>query len=248
MTTKPISKKRKFVQDGVMYAELNEMLMAELAEDGYSGVEIRKTPMRTEIIIRATRTREVLGEKGQRIRELTSAVQKRFGFPEGNVEMFAERVHNRGLSAMAQAESLKFKLLGGLQVRRACYGVIRFVMESGAQGVEVIVSGKARVQRAKSMKFKQGFLITTGRPAQLYIDKATRHVMMKQGVLGIRLKIMLPHDAEGKNGPRIPMPDTVTVLDPKEDKPMIQAPQKGDEKAYQAGPPMGGRPMQTPAY
>jgi ribosomal protein S3 len=57
-----------------------------------------------------------LGEKGQRIRELTSAVQKRFGFPEGSVEMFAERVHNRGLSAMAQAESLKFKLLGGLQV------------------------------------------------------------------------------------------------------------------------------------
>eukprot|EP00961_Rhodomonas_salina_P218247 2949079-Rhodomonas_salina.1 len=40
-------------------------------------------------------------------------------------------------------------------------------MESGALGVEVIVSGKARVQRAKSMKFKSGFLITTGRPAQL---------------------------------------------------------------------------------
>jgi ribosomal protein S3 len=63
-------------------------------------------------------TKEVLGEKGQRIRELTMAVQKRFGFPEGTVEMFAERVHNRGLSAMAQAESLKYKLLGGLQVGR----------------------------------------------------------------------------------------------------------------------------------
>ena len=61
-------------------------------------------------------TKEVLGEKGQRIRELTLAVQKRFGFPENSVEMFAERVHNRGLSAMAQAESLKYKLLGGLQV------------------------------------------------------------------------------------------------------------------------------------
>lgn len=59
-------------------------------------------------------------------------------------------------------------------------------MESGAQGVEVIVSGKARVQRAKSMKFKSGFLITTGKPAQMFIDKATRHVMMKQGVLGER--------------------------------------------------------------
>eukprot|EP00292_Cryptomonas_paramecium_P009763 CAMPEP_0113679466 /NCGR_PEP_ID=MMETSP0038_2-20120614/10660_1 /TAXON_ID=2898 /ORGANISM="Cryptomonas paramecium" /LENGTH=247 /DNA_ID=CAMNT_0000597501 /DNA_START=65 /DNA_END=805 /DNA_ORIENTATION=+ /assembly_acc=CAM_ASM_000170 len=231
--SRKISWKRKFVADGVMYAELNEMLMHELAEDGYSGVEIRKTLMRTEIIIRATRTKEVLGEKGQRIRELTLAVQKRFGFPEGTVEMFAERVHNRGLSAMAQAESLKYKLLGGLQVRRACYGVIRFVMESGALGIEVIVSGKARVQRAKSMKFKSGFLITTGHPAQIFVDKATRHVMMKQGVLGIRLKIMLPHDPEGKNGPKNPFPDNVTILDPKEDKPITVA-AKGDEKAAAA--------------
>jgi hypothetical protein len=37
---------------------------------------------------------------------------------------------------------------------RACYGVLRFVMESGAKGCEVIVSGKLRAQRAKSMKFK----------------------------------------------------------------------------------------------
>jgi len=37
------------------------MLTRELAEDGYSGVEVRVTPMRTEIIIRATRTQNVLG-------------------------------------------------------------------------------------------------------------------------------------------------------------------------------------------
>ena len=45
------------------------------------------TPIRTEIIILATRTQNVLGEKGRRIRELTSVVQKRFGFPEGTVEV-----------------------------------------------------------------------------------------------------------------------------------------------------------------
>ncbi|WP_248792623.1 KH domain-containing protein, partial [Escherichia coli] len=61
MTTQ-MSKKRKFVADGVFYAELNEVLTKELAEDGYSGVEVRVTPMRTEIIIRATRTQSVLGE------------------------------------------------------------------------------------------------------------------------------------------------------------------------------------------
>ena len=52
----------QFVADGVFYAELNEVLTRELAEDGYSGVEVRVTPMRTEIIIRATRTQNVLGK------------------------------------------------------------------------------------------------------------------------------------------------------------------------------------------
>merc|ERR1712072_814376 len=118
MTTQ-ISKKRKFVADGVFYAELNELLTRELAEDGYAGVDVRVTPLRTEIIIKATRTQQVLGEKGRRIRELASVVQKRFKFAEGTVE----------LCAVAQCESLRYKLLGGLAVRRACYGVLRFVME-----------------------------------------------------------------------------------------------------------------------
>lgn len=59
-----------------------------------------------------------VGEKGRRIRELTSVVQKRFKFPENSVELYAEKVNNRGLCAIAQAESLRYKLLGGLAVRR----------------------------------------------------------------------------------------------------------------------------------
>merc|ERR1712048_1128842 len=157
-----ISKKRKFVADGVFKAELNEFLKRELAEDGYSGVEVRVTPLRTEIIIRATRTQNVFGEKGRRIRELTAVVQKRFNFPENAVELYAERVANRGLCAVAQCESLRYKLLGGLAVRRACYGVVRYIMENGAKGCEVIISGKLRAQRAKAMKFKDGYLIRTG--------------------------------------------------------------------------------------
>ncbi|XP_038974526.1 40S ribosomal protein S3-3 isoform X3 [Phoenix dactylifera] len=173
-----MSKKRKFVADGVFYAELNEVLTRELAEDGYSGVEVRVTPMRTEIIIRATRTQNVLGEKGRRIRELTSVVQKRFNFPENSVELYAEKVNNRGLCAIAQAESLRYKLLGGLAVRRACYGVLRFVMESGAKGCE--------------------------------------------GVLGIKVKIMLDWDPKGKQGPATPLPDLVTIHTPKEEEELTQ--------------------------
>jgi WD40 repeat protein len=52
----------------------------------------------------------------------------------------------------AQAESLRYKLIGGLAVRRACYRVLRLLMESGAKGCKVVVSGKLRGQRATSMK------------------------------------------------------------------------------------------------
>ena len=63
---------------------------------------------------------------------------------------------------------------------RACYGVLRFVMESGAKGCEVIVSGKLRAQRAKSMKFKDGYMISSGQPVKEYIDSAVRHVLLRQ--------------------------------------------------------------------
>jgi len=217
-----ISKKRKFVADGVFYAELNDFLQRELGEDGYSGVEVRVTPMKTEIIIRATRTQSVLGEKGRRIRELTSLVQKRFNFPEGNVELYAERVNNRAMSAIAQAESLRFKLLGGLAVRRACYGVLRYIMENGAKGCEIMVSGKLRAQRAKSMKFRDGYMIKSGNAARDYVDYAVRHLKMKQGVLGIKVKIMLPHDPTGKAGCPTPYSDVITVSDPKPDPIAVQ--------------------------
>merc|ERR1712093_290448 len=224
MASQNVSKKRKFVADGVFYAELNELLVRELAEDGYSGVEVRQTPARHEIIIRAPRPQNVLGEKGRRIRELTAVVQKRFNFPQGSVELYAEKVLNRGLCSVAQAESLRYKLLGGLAVRRACYGVLRFIMESGALGCEVIVSGKLRAQRAKAMKFCDGYMIKAGNPCREFIDSAVRHVLLRQGVLGIKVNIMLPWDPTGKMGPKKPMPDKVDVFEPKED--VIVAPAK----------------------
>ena len=70
---------------------------------------------------------------------------------------------------------------------RACYGVLRFIMESGAKGCEVIVSGKLRAQRAKAMKFKDGYMVSSGNPVEHYIDGAIRHVLLRQGVLGIKV-------------------------------------------------------------
>uniref|UniRef100_A0A8C2FI84 40S ribosomal protein S3 n=1 Tax=Cyprinus carpio TaxID=7962 RepID=A0A8C2FI84_CYPCA len=54
-------------------------------------------------------------------------------------------------------------------------------MESGAKGCEVVVSGKLRGQRAKSMKFVDGLMIHSGDPVNYYVDTAVRHVLLRQG-------------------------------------------------------------------
>jgi len=219
--------KRKTVGNGVFYAELNDFLRAELEHDiseasfaiGYAGVEVRRSAMRIEIIIRATRTQPVVGEKGQRIRELQLQIKNRFGFGDSpTVELFAERVTERALCSLAQAEAVKYKLLEGTAVRRACYRALRFIMESKAGGCEIVVSGKLRGQRAKAMKFKQGYMIASGDAKNHYIDSAVKHVKLRQGVLGIKVKIMLPHDPTGQIGPKMPLPDKVEILEPKQFK------------------------------
>ena len=162
-----------------------------------------------------TQTYSILGSKGRRIREINGLVKKRFRFDEKNLDIYVEKIINKNLCAVSQAESLRYKLLKGMVIRRACYSILRLTMESGAKGCIVSVSGKLRAQRAKTMKFIDGYIIHSGQPVDDYVEKATRHCLLRQGVIGIKVSIMLPWDPVGNIGPKKPLPDVVTVLENK---------------------------------
>ncbi|TKY47250.1 40S ribosomal protein S3-2 [Spatholobus suberectus] len=49
-----------------------------------------------------------------------------------------------------EAKSFYYKLLIGFIVCKACYGVLEFVIKSGAKGCEVIVSEKLRAKEKNS--------------------------------------------------------------------------------------------------
>ena len=228
---KQMNKKKKFVADGVFHAELHSFLERAISAAGYAGFEVRVTPVKTEIRIKATKTQEVIGVEGRKIRELTSLIQKRFNYKKDGVEVYVERIPFRGLCSAAQAESIKAKLLLGVPVRMAANSVTRAVMMEGAKGVEVVVSGKLRQQRAKSMKFKSGYMICTGQPKIDFVDVAIRHVFFKQGIMGVKVKIMLPHDPTGRKGVKTVLPDTVTIHDPKVDNDEEEIKQQVEEQA-----------------
>jgi len=69
---------------------------------------------------------------------------------------------------------------------------------------------------------QDGFMIHSGQPAKDFIDHATRHVLLRQGVLGIKVKIMRGSDPEGKSGPQKTLPDSVTIIEPKEEQSVVQ--------------------------
>jgi len=191
---KRMNTKKKFVADGVFQAELHEFLSRCLGRDGYAGIEIRATSMSTEIRIKATKTREILDTKARKIRELKSLIEKRYNFndQDNKVELTVKPVsYDRNLCAAAQCETIKFKLLDGTPVRLAANNILAAVMRRGmAKGCEIQISGKVRGQRAKCMKYKQGYLISTGHPRKQFVDEACRNVELRQGVLGIKVKIM----------------------------------------------------------
>jgi ribosomal protein S3 len=54
---------------------------------------------------------------------------------------------------------------------------------------QVIVKGKVRAQRAKAMKFGDGYMVSSGHPAKIYLEKAFTHVQMRQGSIGIKVRL-----------------------------------------------------------
>eukprot|EP01156_Anaeramoeba_ignava_P011640 Anaeramoba_ignava/a484217_275.p1 GENE.a484217_275~~a484217_275.p1 ORF type:complete len:232 (+),score=72.47 a484217_275:32-727(+) len=220
MTSEPtkISKKRKFINEGLFHAEVDSFFINHIAKLGYSGCRITTTPTRTNIWIQTTSPDKVAGDKGRKLRELTLLLQNRFNFPDGKVELYTQRVEHRGLNAVVQAEAVKHRLTIGIPVRRACYSAMRQIMDSGAKGCEIVVSGKLRGQRAKAMKFRDGYMLKTGTPSIEHVTKAVRHIKLKQGVLGVRVSIMLPYDPEEKKGGVTKrQPDSIHVFPPKDE-------------------------------
>ena len=234
---KKLNTKKKFVADGVFNAELNAFLTRVLGMEGYAGIEVRATSVSTEIRIRAAKHDELMEKGARRVREIKSLIEKRYNFndEDNKVELTIRPLqYDRALCAAANVENLKFKLLSGTPVRMAANNVMGNVMRRNAVGCEIMVSGKVRGQRAKAQKYSAGYQISTGQPKKEFIDTAIRHVNMRQGVIGLKVKIMM--SLERKHGKETQvMPDFIKIHDPKDDDRdivpgVLFAQQRGDQQ------------------
>ena len=233
MEKKFYTTKRKFINDGVFRAEVNELLQKAFADFGFSGIEVNFSKGKTEVRVLVSKfnllmSRELKDTTNSiKVNELKGLIEQRFGFnSEKNQNhkftLHLKRTYHRGIEAQEQAEHLKKRLLMGTPARSAAMNVIRNMLNKGAKGCEVIISGKLRQQRAKSMKYKDGFMIHTGQPKKVFISSAVRHLELKQGIMGIKVKIMLPYNPDVNKGKGFgvgePLPDVITFKEQKNEE------------------------------
>ena len=226
------STKRKFINDGVFRAEVNELLQKAFADFGFSGIEVNFAKGKTEVRVLVSRFNQLMSRELKdttnsiKVNQLRGLIEQRFGFNKENsnhkFSLHLKRTFHRGIEAQEQAEHLKKRLLMGTPARSAAMNVIRNMLNKGAKGCEVIISGKLRQQRAKSMKYKDGFMIHTGQPKKVFISSAVRHLELKQGIMGIKVKIMLPYNPDVNKGKGFgvgePLPDVITFKEQKNEE------------------------------
>lgn len=193
---------KHFITESIKRTEIDEFLQKRLERAGYGGVTISKTPLGTHIVIYAMRPGLVIGRGGETIRELARTLEEKFKV--SNPQISVSEMEIPELNAYVVASRIASALQRGIHHRRSGFWALNRVMEAGALGVEIIISGKLRTERSRFEKFRAGYLPKCGDPALKYTRKAEVHVQMKPGTFGVKVRIM-PPDAK--------FPDKIQIIE-----------------------------------
>ena len=207
---------KRFITEAIKNTEIDEYLQKKLERAGYGGVNLSKTPLGTHVVIYAMRPGLVIGRGGETIKELATALEENFKL--SNPQISVSEIEVPEFNASVIASRVASALERGVHFRRAGFWALNQVMEAGALGVEIVISGKLRTERARFEKFRAGEFPRVGDPALKYTRKAAAHVKLKPGIIGVRVKIM-PPDAV------FPDKIKIVVAPPPEEK-MEEAPQE----------------------
>jgi len=202
---------KRFITESMKRAEIDEFLQKKLERAGYGGVNISKTPLGTHVVVYAMRPGLVIGRGGETIRELATVLEQNFKVQ--NPQISVSEIEIPELNAYVVASRVASALERGVHFRRAAFWALNQTMDAGALGIEIVISGKLRTERARFEKFRAGSFPRCGEPALRYMRKTEMHVQLKPGMIGVRVKLM-PPDAIFPDKIQITIPDVL----PEEEK------------------------------
>ena len=181
----------QFIEDGLQRTQIDEFFADELGRAGYGGMDVAKTPMGTQIVLKAEKPGMVIGKGGKNIRKITTELEERFNLDDPQVDV--QEVEEPDLNARIVADRLGNALERGWYFRKAGHTTIDRIMESGALGAEIVLSGKVTGARSRVEKFNRGYIKHNGEPAEDIVDSGVGVAVMKLGTIGVQVKIIPPN-------------------------------------------------------
>ncbi len=179
---------KQFVQNGIKKAKLEEYLETKLRRANYSHIDITRTPTSTHITIWAEKPSLVIGRGGHRIKEIIKVFENDFGIENPQVD--AQELDEPDMDAAAVAKNIAGWLEKGGHPKRVGNTYTRRVMDAGAVGVQIEISGKLSGSRGRTEKFIEGYVKKCGNTAREFVDNAYEVAVTKPGTLGVKVMIM----------------------------------------------------------
>jgi len=194
---------RDFIAQKTKEYYIKKYIEEKLKGVGISSIRLKKIPLGEKIIIQANRPSLIVGSKGSNIKSLTKTLKRDFKLENPQIEI--NEVKNIFLDANLVAERIASSLerFGSQRFKGIGHKTIENVLNAGAIGVELIISGKIPGARAKSWRFYQGYLKKCGDVAFSGVKKAQKAALLKSGIIGIKVAIMPPD---------LILPDNIEIL------------------------------------
>jgi len=132
----------------------------------------------------------VIGKGGENIRKVTTALEEKFNLEDPQIDV--QEVDEPDLNARIVADRLANALERGWYFRKAGHTTIDRIMDAGALGAEIVLSGKVTGARSRVEKFNRGYIKHNGEPAETVVDHGQGVAVMKLGTIGVDVKIIPP--------------------------------------------------------
>lgn len=181
---------KRIIQNNIEKVKVDELLAEEYEQAGYGGIQLTKTPLGAQINLFAMRPGRVIGKRGRAIKAASERLENELGLPNPQITVIEVEVPE--LNPQIMASRVANALERGVHFRRAIFWSLRRIMDSGALGCEIILKGPLRSARSRFEKVVEGYVPKSGDPALRNVKKATLHVKMKRGTLGVTVHIVAP--------------------------------------------------------
>ena len=182
---------KMFVKQGLKKVQLHQYLKKELGRAGFTGFDMVKTPLVTRIIVNVSRPGLAIGKGGQNIRTLTETISKVYGVDNPQLEI--KEITTPDLDAKSVCDKMKNMIERGFAWRSVAFRTVQDIERAGAQGMEVILSGKlaGKGGRKKQVRFIKGYMKKVGDQTKL-VDEAKVTTYPKVGAIGVTVRIIRP--------------------------------------------------------